>query len=119
MTNFSQRIAIVGQAIRLPGAGADLNRFWATVTGAEDCSTEVPPGRWPRPAQDYLDPRIANPDTVYSTRGYFLDAFQPELTELRIDPGFVEELDTLFHIVLDVGNRAWHSAQTNLVNRSR
>lgn len=119
MTNFSERIAIVGQAVRLPGAGADLNRFWSAVTGAAVCSREVPPGRWPRPAEEYLDPRIANPDTVYSTRGYFLDPFEPDLSDLHIDPGFVKELDTLFHIVLDVGNRAWRAVRTNLVDRSR
>ena len=119
MTNFSERIAIVAQAVRLPGAGPDLDRFWSAVSGAADCSREVPPGRWPRPAQEYLDSRIANPDTVYSTRGYFLDSFQPDLTDLRIDPGFVGELDTLFHIVLDVGNRAWRSARTSVVDRSR
>jgi acyl transferase domain-containing protein/3-hydroxymyristoyl/3-hydroxydecanoyl-(acyl carrier protein) dehydratase len=119
MTNSSERIAIVGQAIRLPGAGEAIDRFWSAVTSAEDCSREVPPNRWPRPPQEYFDPRIANPDTVYSTRGYFLDHFEPDLTDLRVDPGFVEQLDTLFHIVLDVGNRAWRSSRTNRVDRAR
>ena len=106
MTNLSERIAIVGMAARLPGAGPDLKRFWT----AADCSSEVPAGRWPRSAAEYLDPRVANPDTVYSTRGYFLDPFEPDLAGLTIDPGFVRELDVLFHLVLDVGNRAWRSA---------
>ena len=119
MSNFNERVAIVGQAARLPGAGADLERFWSHVAGAEDCSRDVPDGRWPRPASEYLDPRIANPDTVYSTSGYFLDPFEPNLTDLRIEPAFVDELDTLFQIVLDVGNRAWRTARTAAVDRSR
>ncbi len=119
MTNFNERVAIVSQAVRFPGAGADLDRFWATVSSAEDCSREVPDGRWPRPARDYYDPRIANPDTVYSTRGYFLDPFEPDLAGLNIDPAFVDELDTLFHLVLDAGNRAWKTARTAAVERSR
>ena len=112
MTNFNERVAIVSQAVRFPGAGADLERFWASVSSAEDCSREVPDGRWPRPARDYYDPRIANQDTVYSTRGYFLDPFEPDLAGLNIEPSFVGELDTLFHLVLDAGNRAWKTAST-------
>jgi PfaB family protein len=119
MTNTTERIAIVGQAIRLPGAGSDPERYWHQIRTAADCSTEVPEGRWPRPAREYLDPRIAHPDSVYSTRGYFLDPFEPDLTGLAIDPGFVEQLDTLFHIVLDVGNRAWRSAKTAAVDAGR
>jgi PfaB family protein len=119
MTNFSERVAIVGMALRLPGAEADAERFWKNVSAAADASREVPDGRWPRPAKDYLDPRIPHPDSVYSTRGYFLDSFEPDLTGLEIDRGLVKELDTLFHIVLDVGNRAWRSAQTSQVDRSR
>lgn len=117
--NFRDRIAIVGQAIRLPGAGDDLDDFWSAVKNAWDCSSEVPASRWPRPAEEYHDPRIANPDTVYSTRGYYLAPFKPDLTDLHIEQAFVNELDTLFHLVLDVGNRAWRSARTNLVDRSR
>ena len=48
MTNFNERVAIVSQAVRLPGAGADLERFWASISSAADCSREVPDGRWPR-----------------------------------------------------------------------
>jgi acyl transferase domain-containing protein len=119
MTNLSERIAIVGMAARLPGAGPDLKRFWTAARTAADCSSEVPAGRWPRSAAEYLDPRVANPDTVYSTRGYFLDPFEPDLAGLTIDPGFVRELDVLFHLVLDVGNRAWRGARTEPVNPAK
>src|SRR5437899_11596084 len=118
MISPTERIAIVGMAIRLPGAGADLDRFWSAVASAADWSSEVPAGRWMLPAEHYYDPRIANPDTVYSTRGYFLDPFEPDLTGLAIDAAFVGELDRLFHIVLDVGNRAWRSAKTAAVDRA-
>ncbi|MDB5311413.1 MAG: 3-hydroxyacyl-[acyl-carrier-protein] dehydratase FabA [Gemmataceae bacterium] len=120
MTNPIERIAIVGLAVRFPGAGADPDRFWAAVAGGVDCSSDAPPaGRWPLPAGHYLDPRVANPDTVYSTRGYYLDPFAPDLGGLTIDPAFVGELDPLFHLVLDVGNRAWRAARTGPVDRSR
>src|SRR5437016_1719912 len=119
MISPTERIAIVGMAGRFPGAGADLDRFWANVAAGADGSTEVPPGRWVLPPEQCLDPRIANPDTVYSTRGYYLESFEPDLTGLAIEPGFVAELDRLFQLVLDTGNRAWRSAKTEPIDRSR
>ena len=57
----TERIAIVSFAGRFPGAGPDLDRFWANVAGAVDCSREVPPGRWLLPPERCRDPRVANP----------------------------------------------------------
>ena len=116
---MTERIAIVSMAGRFPGAGADLGRFWENVAGAADCSREVPPGRWALPPDRCTDPRVANPDTVYSTRGYYLDPFDPDLTALDLDAGMVGDLDPLFHLVLDAGNRAWRGARTDQVDRAR
>ena len=116
---MTDRIAIVSFAGRFPGAGADLGRFWQNVASATDCSREVPMGRWALPPQRCADPRIANPDTVYSTRGYYLDPFDPDLTALTLDAAVVGDLDPLFHLVLDVGNRAWRVAKTASVDRAR
>src|SRR2546423_665562 len=101
MTHPSERVAIVGLAGRFPGAGADLDRFWTDVAVAADRSRDVPPGRWVLPPDRCLDPRVAPPDNAYSARGYYLDPFTPELAGLAIDPGFVAELDPLFHLALD------------------
>src|SRR3954469_6944523 len=116
---MQDRIAIVSVAGRFPGAGADLARFWRNVASAADCSRDVPPGRWFLPPERCTDPRVANPDTVYSTRGYYLDPFDPDLTDLQIDRGLAAEPDPLFPIVLDAGNRAWRGAKTPAVDRAR
>lgn len=116
---MTERIAIVGMAGRFPGSGADLERFWQNVVLGVDSSRDVPDGRWVLPPERCLDPRVANPDTVYSTRGYYLDPFEPDLADLDIEPSFVEELDPLFQLILDVGNRAWRSAKHASVDRSR
>ena len=115
----AERIAIVGLAARLPGSGADLARFWSNVAGTLDCSESVPDGRWLLPPSDCLDPRPAQPDSVYSDRGYFLDPFEPELAGLVISGEFVAALDPLFHLVLDVGGRAFHSCRFGAVDRRR
>jgi acyl transferase domain-containing protein/3-hydroxymyristoyl/3-hydroxydecanoyl-(acyl carrier protein) dehydratase len=115
----TERIAIVSFAGRFPGAGADLERYWANIAGAVDGARDVPAGRWPLPPELCRDPRIANPDTVYSTRGYYLDPFDPDLIGLDLDPALVSELDPLFHLVLDVGNRAWRGSRTDIIDRAR
>ncbi|VTR99523.1 3-hydroxyacyl-acp dehydratase : Polyketide synthase family protein OS=Singulisphaera acidiphila (strain ATCC BAA-1392 / DSM 18658 / VKM B-2454 / MOB10) GN=Sinac_3637 PE=4 SV=1: ketoacyl-synt: Ketoacyl-synt_C: ketoacyl-synt: FabA: FabA [Gemmata massiliana] len=116
---MTERIAIVSFAGRFPGAGSDLDRFWANVSAAADCSREVPASRWALPPDRCADPRVANPDTVYSARGYYLDPFDADLTDLDLDAGLVRALDPLFHLVLDTGNRAWRGAETARVDRSR
>ncbi|MBX9581686.1 MAG: hypothetical protein K2X87_15395 [Gemmataceae bacterium] len=113
------RIAIVGLGLRLPGAGADPAALLTDVTAAADRSGDVPAGRWHLPPDRCLDPRVPHPDAAPHSRGYYLDPFTPDLSGLEIDPAFVAELDPLFHTVLDAGGRAWRSAKTGRVDRSR
>lgn len=110
-------VAIVGMAIRLPGAGQNLDRFWQAVATGEDCSQEVPPHRWQLPPSRCYDPRPAQADCVYCTRGYFLEPFEPHWQGLDLDPVQAAQLDPLVQLVLDVGNRAWRSAQTEGLQR--
>ncbi|MDW8242583.1 MAG: beta-ketoacyl synthase N-terminal-like domain-containing protein [Thermogemmata sp.] len=112
-------VAIVGMAIRLPGAEADLTRFWQAVVDGKDCSREVPPGRWILPPEACYDPRPGQPDRVYCRRGYYLDPFVPNLNGLNVDPTWVAQLDPLVQLVLDVGNRAWASARLEQIDRRR
>src|SRR5829696_3360853 len=99
------RIAIVGMAARFPGSGANLGAFWDNVVHGRDCAREVPPGRWTLPPESILDPVIPTPDRVPTSRGYYLDPFEPGLSGLAISPELVRELDPLFHLVLHVGGR--------------
>ncbi|MFO0937100.1 MAG: polyketide synthase [Gemmataceae bacterium] len=116
---MSEAIAIVAAAGRFPGSGADLAAFWANVAGAVDCSREVPEGRWRISPHSCHVSGGPTPDAVYSTRGYFLDPFEPDLTELKIDSAFVAQLDPLFHLVLDVGGRAWRESKSWAVDQRR
>lgn len=116
---MSDRIAIVGLGLRLPGAGADPAAFLADVTAGADRSRDVPPGRWHLPPDRCLDPRVPHPDAAPHSRGYDLDPFAPDLSGMDVDPAFVAELDPLFHTILDAGGRAWRGAKTAVVDRSR
>src|SRR5262245_6564931 len=119
MTPADSLIAVVGLAGRFPGAGADLGRFWANVAGGVDCSSEVPKGRWVLPPKRCHQPGGPQPDAVVSTRGYFLDPFEPDLAGLDVPADFVAALDPLFHLVLDVGGRAWRNAKTDQVDKRK
>ncbi|MFO0848166.1 MAG: beta-ketoacyl synthase N-terminal-like domain-containing protein [Gemmataceae bacterium] len=115
----ADRVAIVGMAVRLPGAGADLDAFWQAVAAGRDLSSEVPAGRWVLPPDRCTDPRVPHPDSVPHARGYFLDPFTPDTDGLNVPAELVSQLDPLFHLILDVGNRAWKSAKTTGVDRRR
>jgi len=117
--NMTNRVAIVSFAGRFPGSGADLARYWQNIATATDCSSEVPTVRWALPPERCRDPRIAHPDHVYSTRGYYLEPFEPDLDGLLIDRELISQLDPLFHLVLDVGNRAWRAAKMDQIDRAR
>ncbi|MEO2090441.1 MAG: beta-ketoacyl synthase N-terminal-like domain-containing protein, partial [Gemmataceae bacterium] len=115
----SDRIAVVSFAVRFPGSGADPDAFWRNVASAADCSREVPAGRWILPPERALDRRVPHPDSVPSIRGYYLDPFEPDVGGLNLPAGLVEQLDPLFHLVLDTGNRAWRAAKTAAVDRRK
>ena len=113
-------IAIVAVAGRFPGCGADLDLFWANVADAATAPARCPADRWrlpPRRACRPVGPRTPIPST--HARGYYLDPFEPDLTGLAIDPDLVGELDPLFHLVLDVGDRAWRGRRSMASTNAR
>jgi acyl transferase domain-containing protein/3-hydroxymyristoyl/3-hydroxydecanoyl-(acyl carrier protein) dehydratase len=116
MTN--PKIAIIGLAARFPGSGSDLDQFWQNVVSATDCSREVPANRWVLPPSRVIDPRIPHPDSVPSARGYYLDPI-PRESRGNVPAALWEQLDPLFHLVGDVGHRAWASVDTTHVDRRK
>ncbi len=115
----TDRVAIVGMAGRFPGSGADLDLFWKQVADGKDCVRDVPPDRWYLPASQCMNPDGPQPDRVYSRRGYFLDPFEIDRTALDLPEELIGQLDPLFHLVLDVGTRAWQSTNTRSINRRK
>jgi len=115
----TEPVAIVGMAVRLPGAQDQLARYWQAIVHGMDCSSDVPPHRWMLPPEACYDPQPGQSDRVYCCRGYFLEPFVPDLEGLDIDPSVVAQLDPLVQLVLDVGARAWRSARVEAVDRRR
>ena len=115
----AERVAIVGMATRFPASGADLDEFWQNVVTGTDCSRDVPEGRWLLAPESCYDSRVPHPDSVYSRRGYYLDPFVAAVEDLDIPPDLLAGLDPLFHLILDVGYRAWKAAKTGSVDRRK
>ena len=118
MIDIKERVAIVGIGGIFPGA-PDLDRFWANILDGIDATREVPEGRWVLKANDAFDPVAGTPDTVYATRGGFIEGFALDLEGLELDPALVSELDPSFHLALHAGRQAWRDAKTADVDRSR
>ena len=112
------RVAIVGLGGIFPDA-PDLGRFWANVEAGRAAAREVPPGRWVLDPEDAFDPRVAQPDRVYSTRGCFVEGFELDPAGLDLDPGLIDRLDPMFHLALHAARAAWRDARMDEVDRSR
>ena len=113
-------VAIVGIGGIFPDA-PDLTQFWNNIRNAKSAAREVPDGRWQISADAAFDAEAGKADHVYSKRGCFIDAIPPlsELSDLCIDPASVSGLDPLFHLLLHAGKRAFDSAVTTPLDRSR
>ncbi len=115
---INEPIAIVGMAGIFPGA-ANLQEFWANIVNARDCTGPIPRGRWPLNSSELFDPRVANPDTVYSTRGGFVGDFPWNPSSLKLDPELLDTLDPLHRLALYAARHAWGSAQTAALDHGR
>ena len=78
-SGYSEPVAIIGLAVRLPGGVTSPERFWEALAEGVDLITTVPPDRWDAQAYWSLDPD--QPGTMYDIHGGFLsdvDAFDAE-----------------------------------------
>src|SRR5580692_9352350 len=95
-TGRDDAIAIVGIG-GLFAASDSPDRLWAHVVDGTDATSEVPPDRWLIDPAEAMDPRVALPDHVYTTRGGFVGPVRFDPTGTPLDPGLVERLDPVFH----------------------
>ncbi|QWV95387.1 type I polyketide synthase [Geomonas oryzisoli] len=120
MKQQSPSVAIVGMGGIFPDA-PELTKFWDNIRNAKSAAREVPAGRWALAADAAFHPEAGKPDHVYSKRGCFIDGLPPlsSLSGLHIDPKLADGLDPAFHLLLHAGKRAFDSAVTAKLDRSR
>lgn len=111
-------IAIVGMGGLFAGSDCP-DALWANILAGRDLTREVPTDRWLVNPAAVLDPRIAEPDRVYTTRGGFLEPVRFDPRTTRLDPALVERLDPMFHLALSAASQAWVDAGVVSVDRNR
>jgi PfaB family protein len=112
-------IAIVGIGGLFPGSPT-LGHFWNLIRDARSAAGPVPAGRWPLPAEAYIDRTPGQPDRVFSGRGCFLDEIPRDIPGLiGVTPDFLERIDPLFSLVLHAGSQAFADCRTQNLDRSR
>jgi acyl transferase domain-containing protein/NADPH:quinone reductase-like Zn-dependent oxidoreductase/acyl carrier protein len=67
---IGQGFAIVGYALRVPGA-ADADEFWDVLAQGRDAVSEVPPDRWD--VEEFFDPDPDAPGKIVTRRAGFVD----------------------------------------------
>ncbi len=111
-------IAIVGMGGLFAGSDRP-DRLWSNVVAGRDLTREVLPDRWLVDPTAVLDPRIAESDRVYTTRGGFLEPVRFDPGGTRLDSDLVDRLDPMFHLTLCAASQAWSDAGPDSLNRGR
>lgn len=104
----SEAIAVVGMAVRFPGA-ADVESFWSLLSNGVDAITEVPPERWD--VEAFYDPDPDKPGKMVSRWGGFLsqvDQFDAQF--FGISPREADEIDPQQRLLLEVSWEALEDA---------
>src|SRR6476620_3448749 len=113
------RFAVVGYAVRFPGA-ADADEFWDVLREGRDAISEVPKDRWD--ADDFFDPEPGAPGKVVTRRAGFVDDvtgfdapfFGMSTREVRsMDPQHRLLLETAWRAVEHSGTAPTALADTN------
>jgi len=105
----TEKIAIVGMGLRLPGAAVDGRSFWRLLEGGVSAITEIPSSRWR--VEDYFDPDPDAPGKMYTRHGGFLqevDGFDAEF--FRIAPREAVAMDPQQRLLLEVTWEAFENA---------
>lgn len=93
-------LAVVGQALRLPGAGS-VDALWRLLTSGQSSVRDFPGGRWP--VERALHPRRTEPGFSYTfAGGYLEDPFGFDPAVFGISPREAQQIDPQQRLLLEV-----------------
>ena len=114
---YHSLIAVVGMAGLFPGA-SDLRAYWQNIVSKTAAMREVSPDRWIADRDRMVSPLPA-PDKALNSRCCTVDRLDFDPSGLNLDPGLANDLDPLYHMVLDVGRRSVSEPAQITLNRRR
>jgi acyl transferase domain-containing protein/acyl carrier protein len=106
-TATADAVAVVGVAIRFPGA-ADLDTLWSLLADGGAAVGEAPRSRWPE-VEALYDPNPGTPGRLYTTVGGFIDdiaSFDPQF--FGMSQREAEAMDPQQRLLLDL---AWDAIE--------
>ena len=116
-----------GQSVAIVGVGGifpmspTLDRFWETISGNVNTSSQPPQGRWLLDPETAYDPAIGAADKIYSKKGCYIDdeSDPSVIAGLDIDADFLGSLDPMFRMLLRAGHQAFRDGRIDQLDRQR
>lgn len=111
-------IAIVGIGGIFPDASSP-DELWKTILSTNDAARDVPQSRWILDLEEAFDPVPGMPDKVYSLKACLIDNFNLDVEGFNLDPGLIQDLDPMHHLLLHAGRQAFNEGVTKNIDRKR
>ena len=103
---MSEPVAIVGAAVRFPGA-ANLDAYWDLLIRGRNAVTEIPEGRWAKGAFHHPDP--GQPGRSYTWAAGVLDEIGGfDAAFFGISPREADQIDPQQRLLLEL---AWEATE--------
>ena len=116
MSNHS-KIAVVGMSGLFPGSSS-LHEYWQNIVSQAAAVRNAPEHRWIADQETMVDP-IPTPDKAFNSRCCLVDKIDIDMAGLNLPKDVVSDLDPLYHMVFNVGQRALSNLPMNTFNRER
>ena len=115
--NDDSPIAVVAMAGVFPGAST-LDQFWHNIVHKKNACGYIPENRWvARPADMVSD--LPAPDKAFHRRGCLIQDFSFDPNGFVLPADNLRSLDSMVHLVLDAGRKAFSAFQSAAIDRDR
>ena len=116
MPNHS-KIAVVGMSGLFPGSSS-LHEYWQNIVTQAAAVRNAPEHRWIADQETMVNP-VPTPDRAFNNRCCLVDKIDLDMEGLNLPADLVSDLDPLYHMVFNVGQRALSNLPMNTLNRER
>jgi acyl transferase domain-containing protein len=104
-------IAIVAMSGMFPKA-IGTSQFWDTIVNKIDATANTPRDRWIGP-YDWVYNQRGQPDHAYSQYAALIQDYAFDSSGFAIESHSLDQMDPLYHWILEASRTAWHQTQVN------
>ena len=110
-------IAIVGFSGVFPQASGNLE-FWDNIIQKVDTAAITPADRWIA-APEWVSDHNPQPDKAYAGQACLIQGYEFNSDGFTVDSRFLDDLDPLYHWVLDASRHALDQTHADALDKSR